>query len=34
VPSGDDKTEANGFVYVGINVYNADGAPPASLGQA
>jgi hypothetical protein len=34
VPSGDDKTEANGFVYVGVNVYNADGAPPASLGQA
>jgi hypothetical protein len=31
---GDDKTQANGFVYIGINVYNADAAPPASPGQA
>jgi hypothetical protein len=28
VAPGDDKTEANGFVYLGVNVYNADGAPP------
>jgi hypothetical protein len=34
VPPGDDKTEANGFVYYGINVHNAGGTPPASPGQA
>jgi hypothetical protein len=34
IPSGADKTEANSLVYLGVNVYNADGAPPASPGQA
>ncbi len=32
VATGDDKTEADGFVYLGINVYNADVA--ASPGQS
>jgi hypothetical protein len=31
---GDDGTEARGYVYYGINVYNADETPPASRGQA
>jgi hypothetical protein len=29
VLSADDKTGTDGFVYLGINVYNADEAPPA-----
>ncbi|MGC9962094.1 MAG: sporulation protein [Acidimicrobiales bacterium] len=28
--SADDKTTTDGFVYLGINVYNTDVAPPAS----